>query len=248
MCHDDTSRPPAPPTVGPVRTSVGIELTAADGNHLAAHEALPDGAPRAGVVVLPDIRGLHPYYVALCERFAEAGYAAVAIDFFGRTAGVGTRDEAFQFRPHVAEVTPEHVRLDAGAAVSRLTDVHGVRDVFTVGFCFGGGHSWRLAATDLPLAGSVGFYGRPPVLEEVLDDVHAPLLLLVAGADRATPLKDSRKLAERLRGAGKEFEMHVYDGAPHSFFDRAFDQWQDACADAWQRIVAFTDAHQRTPA
>jgi carboxymethylenebutenolidase len=37
--------------------------------------------------------------------------------------------------------------------------------------------------------------------------------------------------------------MHVYAGAPHSFFDRSFAQWQDACADAWQRILDFTARH-----
>src|SRR4051812_46951104 len=89
MCHDHDSRPPAPPRSGDVAERGTLSLTARDGNRFSAAYAAPASPPQAGVVVLPDIRGLHPYYVALAERFAEAGLAAVAIDYFGRTAGAG---------------------------------------------------------------------------------------------------------------------------------------------------------------
>src|SRR5688572_18804395 len=88
MCHDHDSRPPAPPRRGDVAERGVLTLTSADGTEFSAAYAAPATPPRVGVVVLPDIRGLHPYYVALAERFAEAGLAAVAIDWFGRTAGV----------------------------------------------------------------------------------------------------------------------------------------------------------------
>ena len=91
MCHDTDARPPAPPAdVLPEPVELGrtgdLQLTSADGTTVAAYEAFPVGEPRARVVVLPDVRGLHPYYRALAERLAEAGLAAVAIDYFGRTA------------------------------------------------------------------------------------------------------------------------------------------------------------------
>src|SRR5215213_1930742 len=101
MCHDHDSRPPAPPRSGDVAERGVLPLTSADGTAFSAAYAAPAATPRAGVVVLPDIRGLHPYYVALAERFAEAGVAAVAIDWFGRTAGVaeaGTREEDFDWQ------------------------------------------------------------------------------------------------------------------------------------------------------
>jgi carboxymethylenebutenolidase len=68
-----------------------------------------------------------------------------------------------------------------------------------------------------------------------------PTLMLIAGADRATPVADQLALADTMRAAGAEVETAVYDGAPHSFFDRAFDEWAEACADAWRRILALTD-------
>ena len=85
--------------------------------------ALPAEPARTGVVLLPDIRGLHPYYVALAERFAEAGVAAVAIDWFGRTAGVaegGTRGEDFDWQSHIPRTTPEGVDADVTAAIAHL--------------------------------------------------------------------------------------------------------------------------------
>jgi len=65
--------------------------------------------------------------------------------------------------------------------------------------------------------------------------------MLIAGADQATPVEDQLALADRMRGGGAEVETAVYDGAPHSFFDRAFGEWQEACADAWTRILALAD-------
>lgn len=67
-----------------------------------------------------------------------------------------------------------------------------------------------------------------------------PLLLLVAGADAATPLPDSEAFAARLAAQGTPYTMKVYGGAPHSFFDRGYADWADACADAWDQILAFT--------
>src|SRR5688500_18369379 len=88
MCHDHDSRPPAPPRTGDVSERGVLALTSADGTAFSAAYAAPAAPAAVGVVVLPDIRGLHPYYVALAERFAEAGAATVAMDWFGRTAGV----------------------------------------------------------------------------------------------------------------------------------------------------------------
>ena len=88
MCHDQDSRPPAPPRTGDVAERGTLTLTSADGTEFSAAFATPAAPPSAGVVVLPDVRGLHPYYVALAERFAQAGLAAVAVDWFGRTDGL----------------------------------------------------------------------------------------------------------------------------------------------------------------
>jgi carboxymethylenebutenolidase len=241
MCHDDDSRPPAPPEIGPIANTADLILTAADGNRFAVHEAVPGQPKGVGVVILPDIRGLHPYYRAVADRFAEAGCHAIAMDYFGRTHGAEPRAEGFDWEPALKEVTAEHVYADAGACAQRLRAEHGVRAVLSVGFCFGGGHSWRLASTDLPLAGCVGFYGRVTLLAEVVDAVHTPLLMLLAGADR-TPPETFLGLRDQIVARGGTAEAAVYDGAPHSFFDRTAHEWRDACADAWRRILSFAES------
>ena len=243
MCHDPDSRPPAPPRSGDVAERGTLTLTSTDGTGVAAAYAAPAGEAGVGVVLLPDIRGLHPYYVALAERFAQAGLPALAVDWFGRTAELprtGARGQDFDWRTHIPQVTASGVDADVTAAVAYLRErTRPDLPVVTVGFCLGGSHSWRLAGGGPDLAACVGFYGRP----ELTGDAPAvrPTLMVVAGADAATPVEDQLALAERLRVGGAPVETAVYDGAPHSFFDRAHSDWAEACADVWRRVLALTD-------
>jgi carboxymethylenebutenolidase len=245
VCHDHDSRPPAPPRTGDVAERGVLTLTSADGTEFSAAYAAPAGEPRVGVVLLPDIRGLHPYYVALAERFAETGAATVAIDWFGRTAGIcesGTRPEDFDWQTHIPQTTPDGIDADITAAIDYLRSR--TRDdlpVVTVGFCFGGSHSWRQTGGSLDLAGCVGFYGRPSMVGAAADRAHLPTVMVIAGADAATPVADQLQLADTMRAAGAEVDAVVYDGAPHSFFDRAFGEWAEACRDAWKHVLALTD-------
>ena len=110
---------------------------------------------------------------------------------------------------------------DARAAAARLRE-RSDDPVFTLGFCMFGGHSWRLASTDLGAAGCMGFYGRPSTAADVVDQMSAPLLLLVAGDDQATSPQENAAFDQALTDAGKEHKTVVYDGAPHSFFDRSY--------------------------
>src|SRR3954453_1510138 len=165
MCHDHDSRPPAPPRTGDVAERGVLTLTSGDGTEFSASYAAPAEEARVGVVVLPDIRGLHPYYVALAERFAEAGLAAAAIDWFGRTAGLaggeggtGVREADFDWQSHIPQTRPEATDADIAAAAGDLRGRPGPDlAVVTVGFCFGGSHSWRQAGGDLDLAACAGF-------------------------------------------------------------------------------------------
>src|SRR5438445_9276676 len=102
MCYADEARPPRPPVVaGGAEDAGDLTLHSADGTEFMAYHAraaVPNGA---GIVILPDVRGIHEFYKELARRFAEAGVHAIAIDYFGRTAGLAARDESFEFRPHV---------------------------------------------------------------------------------------------------------------------------------------------------
>jgi carboxymethylenebutenolidase len=239
MCHSPDSRPPAPPVVGEVAEHSHLTLTATDGAKVLAYQATPATPNGRNVVILPDVRGLHPYYEDLTQRFAEAGFGALAIDYFGRTSDSTDRGDDFAFRPHVEQVRPSQVQLDVQAAIRHLR-THARGQVFTVGFCFGGSHSWRLAASSLGLSGVIGFYGKPSLLADVSDDLHLPMLLLIAGNDAATPQSEFDTFTQHLDEAGTHYLKHVFEGAPHAFFDRSYAEWGDACTQAWEDILAFT--------
>lgn len=244
MCHSDDSRPPLPPISGGAGDYGDLVLTAADGTQFQAYYAHPDQPTDRAMVVLPDVRGLHSFYKELARRFAEAGMHSVAIDYFGRTAGMGDRDEGFEFMPHVQQLQPATLTQDIAAAVSWLQSGEGgqAKSIFTVGFCMGGAVSWGQSAAGLGLSGCVGFYGQPARVEDRIADMKAPLLILVAGND-FTPVPEFEKFSATLTEAKVPHEMYVYDGAPHSYFDRAFDQYKDACDDSWRRILAFVDTN-----
>jgi carboxymethylenebutenolidase len=245
MCYSDAARVPLPPISGAAADQGDLVLTAADGTKFAAYFARAEEPTGAGMVVMPDVRGLHQFYKELAQRFAEAGIDAVAIDYFGRTAGIGDRSEAFEYMPHVEQTTQENIANDVAAAIAYLKSKDGgaVKSAFTVGFCFGGSSSWNQSALQEDINGAIGFYGRPPRSEPFISKMKAPLLLLIAGADAATPLEAFHTFDKELTAANVPHEMHIYDGAPHSFFDRTFTQWKDACDDAWGRILAFVEQH-----
>src|SRR3954462_13780691 len=160
MGFDLDSAPPIPVIAGAAVSHDDLTFTAADGNTFAAFLATPDEQARAGVVILPDVRGLYRFYEELALRFAERGVAALALDYFGRTAGPEKRDDDFEYMPHVEQTTDDGVQADTRVAVEHLRGL-GVEAVFTVGFCFGGRASWVAAASGHGLAGSIGFYGSP---------------------------------------------------------------------------------------
>src|SRR6266545_4062861 len=127
MCYEPGARPPLPPISGGAGSAEGerIELEAADGNRFAAYSVRHSDRGGAGMVVLPDVRGLHPFYEELALRFADAGVHATALDYFGRTAGVAERDDDFEYMPHVQATTPGGIAADVAAAAAHLRSPEG---------------------------------------------------------------------------------------------------------------------------
>ena len=245
MCFDLDSAPPIPPLSGAAVSHDDLVLDADDGNRFAAFLAVPEEPARAGVVVLPDVRGLYRFYEELALRLAELGNAALAFDYFGRTAGVQKRGDDFEYMPHVRQTTPEGVQADVAACVRYLRD-RGSKAVFTIGFCFGGRNSWLAAASGQGLAGAVGFYGRPGRGSDGTSgptqragQIECPILALHGSEDPAIPAEEVAAFDEALEEAGIEHDVVVYPGAPHSFFDRKQAEFAAESQDAWNRVVAF---------
>jgi carboxymethylenebutenolidase len=252
MCFDHDSRPPIAPIAGGAVEGARATVRSADGTELAVFRAAPEQPTGAGMLVLPDVRGLHRYYEELALRFAEAGIDAIAVDYFGRTAGPGPRATDFDHAPHIAQVGYDALMADISAAAAELRGRAAVRALFSVGFCFGGRLSFVCATRpELELAGAIGFYGWPigegrggvPAPADLAGEMRAPVLALFGGADPGIPPEAVEEFDSALSRAGVEHETVTFDGAPHSFFDRKAADYADASADAWQRVLDFVRRH-----
>jgi carboxymethylenebutenolidase len=251
MCFDLDSRPPIPPIAGAAVDGQRIELHASDGTRFLGFDAKADSASGAGVVIYPDVRGLHHFYEELALRFAERGIDSIAIDYFGRTAQTDDRGQSFDAMPHVEQTKFEQIVLDATAAANHLRE-RGVHHVFTVGFCYGGRLSFVSGAREeIGLSGVVGFYGgvtgqgrgeTPAPLDIALaGKFRAPVLGLFGGADQGIPQESIDAFGDALTAAGVDNDLVTYPGAPHSFFDRKAAEYQGASEDAWAHVLEFID-------
>src|SRR5437870_10721652 len=142
VCHDPDSSPPIPRIHGASVSHEDLVLEASDGNRFAAFAATPEEPSGAGIVILPDVRGLYRFYEELALRFAEREHTAIAIDYFGRPAGAGKRGDDCEHMAHVEQTPEAGVRADAGAAVEWLRSP-GCHASCAVGFSLGGGVRWR---------------------------------------------------------------------------------------------------------
>ncbi|HUR16541.1 MAG TPA: dienelactone hydrolase family protein [Candidatus Limnocylindrales bacterium] len=253
MCFDLDSQPPIPPIAGAAVDGQRVSLTAADGTRFAAFDAQPESPTGAGVLIFPDVRGLHHFFEELALRFAERGINAVAVDYFARTAPNDDRGEGFDYQPHVAQTQYEHLMADAKAARDRLVD-HGVGQVFTMGFCMGGRLAF-VAGTrpELDVTGAIGFYGWPvgpgrggtPAPADVAGEMTSSVLAIFGGADQGIPPEVVQQFADALDTAGVDNEVVTYPDAPHSFFDRKADEFAGESADAWEKVLEFIQSRGR---
>jgi carboxymethylenebutenolidase len=258
MCFDTDSRPPIAPIKGGALDSAEVTLTGEDGKRFSAFTARAANPTGAGVIVLPDVRGLHAYYEDLALRFAEQGIDAVAIDYFGRTAGLGKRETGFEYMPHIAQTSFAGLSADIRTAAAHLRSAEGgrVTSLFAVGFCFGGRLSFLAATLGLDLAGVIGFYGIPvgpgrndiPAPAEVAEQLASPVLGLFGGADQAIPHTSIATFEAALAAAGVEHRVVTYPDAPHSFFDRKADEFARTSEAAWAEVLGFVRSHTAQPA
>ena len=213
---------------------------ASNGGTTRGFLALPEsGSKGAGVIVIQEWWGLVPHIKNVCERFAAAGFVALAPDLYhGRTTT--SPDEAGKL---MMALNVGQAEKDLRGAIGYLLAherVAGER-VGTVGFCMGGALSLYAAAKNEQVGACVVFYGAHPKINPDLERLRAPLLGFYAGRDDfATPAL-ARELEAKLRSLGKPAEIHIYPDTDHAFFndDRPEVYNAEAAADAWQRTVRF---------
>ncbi len=265
MCFDLDSRPPIAPIAGGALDSARLVLTADDGNRFAAFRARAAEPSGAEILILPDVRGLHPYYEELALRFAEHGIDAIAIDYFGRTAGAEPRDDDFEYMRHVDQTSWDDLRADIRAAAAylrsaeagagrsaeagagRSAEAGAGRSVFTIGFCFGGRLAFLTATMGLGIAGAIGFYGGPtgpsrngtPAPSDLASTMTGGILAIFGGADQGISASIVDEFETALAAADVDHRVVTYPGAPHSFFDRKATDFAEASTAAWDETRAF---------
>ncbi|MEO8251975.1 MAG: dienelactone hydrolase family protein [Chloroflexota bacterium] len=249
MCYDNDARPPLPPMRGAALDAGELTLTAADGSRTSAYAARAASPSGAGIVVLPDVRGLHPFFEELALRFAEARADAIAIDYFSRTAGTGRRGAEFDHNAHVPLTRADTLNADVAAAAAHLRSPEGgaIERLYTIGFCFGGRLSYLQAVSGIGAAGVIGFYGWPvgsnraglPAPADEAPRFTCPVLAIYGGADEAIGPDAVATFDQAMDQAGVTHTTVVYPGQPHSFFDRSSAEHVDASADAWRQVLSF---------
>jgi carboxymethylenebutenolidase len=219
-----------------------IEFAAADGSgsgYLAG-----DGGP--GVIVIQEWWGVVPQIEATCDRFAAAGFTALAPDLYGgRTVPLDEPDEAAK---EMMSLEIAAAARELSGAVDELVTRTGHRNVGTVGYCMGGGLA-LLLGSERPDAVSavVPCYGVHPWAEGQPDYalLAAAVQIHCAGLDDYFTPAAAGALASTLRERGREVELYVYEGASHAFANEDRPEVYDAGASSlmFDRTVAFFKSH-----
>jgi carboxymethylenebutenolidase len=201
----------------------------------------PTGATgkRGAVIVIHENRGLNGHIRDVARRIALEGFVALAPDYLSPLGGTPADEE--RAREMFSSLEPAKTVANGVATVAFLKGHEASNGkVGAVGFCWGGGAVNSLAVASPDLAAAVAYYGAQPKDPELIAKIKAALLLHYAGEDtRINAGIEAYRMA--LEAAGKEFTIHVYDGAQHAFNnDTSEARYNKEAADlAWSRTVAF---------
>jgi carboxymethylenebutenolidase len=204
--------------------------------------------PKAGgerlpaVIVIHENRGLNPHIRDVTRRMATEGFLALGLDYLSPTGGTPADEE--KGREMIGQLKQPDVIASGKAAVAYLKGhPNGNGKVGAVGFCWGGGAVNNLAVNEPDLNAGVAYYGGQPKAEDV-PKIRAALMLHYASLDERINAGIPAYEAA-LKGAGKPYEIHMYEGANHAFNnDTNAARYDKTAADqAWSRTVAFLKKH-----
>ncbi|HEX6099666.1 MAG TPA: dienelactone hydrolase family protein [Thermoanaerobaculia bacterium] len=191
-----------------------------------------------GVVVIQEWWGLVPHIEELVERFAGAGFAAIAPDLYhGKTTK--SPDEAGKMLMELDVDRAAKEIAGAGQYVLQRPECTS-KKYGVVGFCMGGALAQYASTFDAKNVGAAAsFYGGFKKVSPDWEKLEAPILLIYGEDDKGVPAEGGRELEQKLRGLGKDVELVVYPNANHAFFNDTRPEVynEDAAADAWKRVL-----------
>jgi carboxymethylenebutenolidase len=214
-----------------------------NGGSTSGYLSIPEKGTGPGVIVLQEWWGLVDHIKDVCDRFADAGYVALAPDLYHGQA-TKSPDEAGKL---MMALRIDEAEKDLRGAVQYLVDHKSTTGakVGTVGFCMGGALSLFAASKNAQVGACVVFYGIHPNVKPDLPNLLAPVLGIYAEKDKGTPPSVARQLEAELQRLGKSVEIHIYPDTDHAFFN---DQRREvynaqAAKDAWRRTLEFFAKH-----
>ena len=212
---------------------------------MRGYMAVPAGAtdPKPAVLVIHENRGLNPYIEDVVRRFAAADFVALGPDALTPLGGYPGNDD--EGRTMQRQLDRDVMMEDWVAAFRFLRDHESTTGrVGAVGFCYGGGVVNQLAVRLPDLGAGVPFYGSAPDPDDV-PSIQAPLMIQLAGLDERINARYPA-YQETLEANGKEFVVHVYDGANHGFHNDTTPRFDEEAAGlAQERTIAFFNEHLR---
>jgi carboxymethylenebutenolidase len=214
-----------------------------NGGTCQGYLATPESGSGPGVVVLQEWWGLVDHIKDVADRFAKAGYVALAPDFYnGETTT--SPDDAGKMMMALNIGESEKILRGAIDYVIGL-DATTSDKVGTVGFCMGGQLSLFAACANPKVGACVVYYGIHPEVHPDIPNLQAPVLGFFAEKDGFVTPEVARKLESDLKAAGKSVEIHIYDGADHAFFnDTRTEVYNEGFAqDTWQKMLALYQAN-----
>jgi carboxymethylenebutenolidase len=216
-----------------------IQLTAGDGFRVAAYRADPSGKARGGIVVIQEIFGLNVHVREVTDKFAEAGYLAVAPAVFDRVKPgieLGYDQAAIgQGVQYMTQLQPNHTLLDLQAGVVLAASAG---KVGTVGYCWGGTMA-HVAAAHCNIAAAVSYYGGR-ITQHLKEKPKCPIMYHFGELDKSIP--DS--MIQQIREAYPAGIFHVYKGADHGFNCNHRATFEPKSASlAYERTLAFLREH-----
>jgi carboxymethylenebutenolidase len=214
-----------------------------DTDSIRAYVAYPERKTKApAIIVIHEIYGLTDWEPTVADRLAKEGFVAILPDLLSSKYGKSPAD-ADSARKLVAELEPDRITSDLDAVyayVNRLPAV--IKDrIGTIGFCWGGGQSFRYATNNPNLRAAVVCYGPPPDTAAI-HRIKAPILG-VYGENDARITGSLPELVAEMQSAGKTFVYDVYPGTGHGFL-KPGRQGSDGpqVQRAWTRILEFFHA------
>ena len=206
------------------------------------YAALPDAnGPHPGVVVIHEAGGLNENIREIAGRFAESGYAALAVDLFGGRNRVlcMARFMAGMLRGAVERPGIRELK-SALTYLASLPEVDQDR-IGAIGFCMGGSFAIAWACTDDRLKAVAPFYAVNP---RPIQSVRRMCPVVGSYPENDFTAGAGRALNEALGKYGIDHDIRIYPGARHSFFnDRGRSYDQQAAADSWSRVMTFFGTH-----